>query len=216
MRARGVIIATESRTAPITGNVGLPLELTVGLSACVSNLVVLMISVVSIPLKPSTRRSIATVALVTPKTLHVYMPASDGSGLEMTSVDTRDGTSTPPPLAAVIGDPSEKVIRYLPIPLAILSPPSPSQMRELSGRMNALISHSSTTMLSFMVALTVLIVDNSSTTLFNIDALLYEQNHNYYGSLNLQLSCSSKLADAHRGEARGAVLLPSHVYVPAS
>ena len=79
-------------------------------SACVSNLVVLMMSVVSIPLKPSTtRRPIVTTALVTPKTLHVYVPASDGSGLEMTSVNTRYGTSIPLPLAAVLGDPSEKV-----------------------------------------------------------------------------------------------------------
>jgi hypothetical protein len=60
-----------------------------------------------------------------------------------------------------------------------------------------------------MVVLTVLefIVDNSSTALYNIIGDYESQ----FGSLNLQLSCSSKLADAHRVEAPGAVLLPSQV-----
>lgn len=49
-------------------------------------------------------------ASVVPMTVQVYVPASDGSGLVMVNVDTRDGTRFPPPFAAAFGDPSENMI----------------------------------------------------------------------------------------------------------
>ncbi len=78
-------------------------------------------------------------------------------------VDTRDGTSIPPPLAAVSLDPLENVIRYFSVSPVILWSPGPSQMRKLSGRMNALISQCRATELSSIVAITALELDSSST-----------------------------------------------------
>jgi hypothetical protein len=54
--------------------------------------------------------SFIVTASVVPITRQVYVPASDGSGLVMVNIDTRDGTSSVLLLAAVSGDPFEKVI----------------------------------------------------------------------------------------------------------
>ena len=114
-------------------------------------------------------------ASVVPLTVQVYVPASDGSGLVIVKVDTWDGTSTPPPLAAASGDPAENVIWCLPVPPVILRPPGPSQMRELSGRMNALISHSNDTVLSSVVTIAVFVLDSSST----VGLILQEHDTDY-------------------------------------
>lgn len=102
-------------------------------------------------------------AWLVPITVHVYVPASDGSGLVIVNEDIRDGTSTPRPFAAALDDPFEKVIWCLPVPPFILWPPGPSHMKELSDRMNALISQCNTAVLSSIAAITVLELDNSST-----------------------------------------------------
>lgn len=95
--------------------------------------------------------------------MQVYVPASDGSGLVIVSVDTRDGTSTSLPFAAAPGDPSENTIWYFPVPPVILRPLGPSQMRELSGRMYALISQDSTAAGSSDDIIIFLSLDCSST-----------------------------------------------------
>ena len=81
-------------------------------------------------------------------------------------MDTRDGTSPPLPSTAVYLDPFENVIWYF-VPLASIWLSGPSQMRELSGRMNALISQDNSTLALEVVPITIvsLYFDDRSTEL---------------------------------------------------
>ena len=64
-------------------------------------------SVVPAPLSTT---SSMVMAWSVPTTLQVYVPLSDGSGLEMVNVDNRDRTSTKLPFTAESGDPFVNVI----------------------------------------------------------------------------------------------------------
>ena len=73
-----------------------------------SSLVVLGVVFV-VPALLSTTSSMV-MAWSVPTTLQVYVPLSDGSGLEIVNVDNRDRTSTKLPFTAESGDPFVNVI----------------------------------------------------------------------------------------------------------
>ena len=82
------------------------------------NLLLLNLLAVEVVAVSFTTSSIVTAWSV-PITLQVYVPASNGSGLEMVKVDTRDGTSKPLPFVASIDNPFVNVTWCLLVPVII-------------------------------------------------------------------------------------------------